>query len=98
MGAYDFFRFRLHATARATARRGAVILGSFVGLRNEAAGRTHQSRRASMAAPPAMDRRSQNPVEVLPPIDDVTRERALHDTQVTPRSPMGAIIYETGGP
>ena len=38
-----------------------------------------------------------NAVEVLPPPDDATRERALLDTQVTTRSPMGAIIYESGG-
>ena len=33
-----------------------------------------------------------NHVEVLPPIDDATRERALLETQVTTRSPMGAVI------
>ena len=33
-----------------------------------------------------------NSVEVLPPPDDDARERALLDTQVTTRSPMGAII------
>jgi hypothetical protein len=38
-----------------------------------------------------------NPVEVLPPPDDPARERALLDTQITTRSPMGAIIYESGG-
>jgi len=38
-----------------------------------------------------------NSVEVLPPPDDVTREKVLLDTQVTTRSPMGAIIYESGG-
>jgi hypothetical protein len=38
-----------------------------------------------------------NPVEVLPPPDDAVRERALLDTQVTTRSAMGAIIYESGG-
>ncbi len=38
-----------------------------------------------------------NHVEVLPPIDDRTRELALLETQVTTRSPMGAVIYETGG-
>ena len=37
------------------------------------------------------------PVEVLPPTDDSTREKALVNTQVTTRSPLGAIIYETGG-
>jgi len=38
-----------------------------------------------------------NPVEILPPPDVAARERALLDTQVTTRSPMGAIIYESGG-
>lgn len=38
-----------------------------------------------------------NQVEVLPPPDNGSRERALLDTQVTTRSPMGAIIYESGG-
>jgi hypothetical protein len=38
-----------------------------------------------------------NPVEVLPPPDGATREKALVGTQVTTRSPMGAIIYESGG-
>jgi hypothetical protein len=38
-----------------------------------------------------------NPVEVLPPPDDASRERSLLATQVTTRSPMGAIIYESGG-
>ena len=38
-----------------------------------------------------------NRVEVLPPIDDATRNEALYQTQVTTRSPMGAVIYETGG-
>src|SRR3954453_3662882 len=35
------------------------------------------------------------PVEVLPPSNG--REDALLQTQVTTRSPMGAIVYETGG-
>jgi hypothetical protein len=35
------------------------------------------------------------PVEVLPPSD--SRDDALVETQVTTRSPMGAIVYETGG-
>lgn len=35
-------------------------------------------------------------VEVLPP-DNVRRTRALLETQVTVRSPMGAVVYETGG-
>jgi Protein of unknown function DUF2625 len=38
-----------------------------------------------------------NPVEVLPPPDDATREKALLSTQITTRSPMGAVIYESGG-
>ena len=38
-----------------------------------------------------------NPVEVLPAPDDSTRERALVEIQVTTRSPMGAIVYESGG-
>lgn len=38
-----------------------------------------------------------NPVEVLPAPDDATREQALFETQVTTRSPMGALIYECGG-
>jgi hypothetical protein len=37
-----------------------------------------------------------NPVEVLPP-SDPERGEALLATQVTVRSPMGAVIYETGG-
>jgi hypothetical protein len=35
------------------------------------------------------------PVEVLPP--SLTRDDALLRTQVTTRSPMGAVVYETGG-
>ena len=38
-----------------------------------------------------------NRVEVLPPPDDPVREAVLYAVQVTTRSPMGAIIYETGG-
>lgn len=38
-----------------------------------------------------------NPVEVLPPPDQDTRGQALLAAQVTTRSPMGAIIFETGG-
>jgi len=38
-----------------------------------------------------------NPVEILPPAEDGARNDALLDSQVTTRSPMGAIIYETGG-
>ena len=40
---------------------------------------------------------AKNKVEVLPPIDDQTREAALVAVQVTTRSPMGAVVYETGG-
>src|SRR4051812_31746432 len=35
------------------------------------------------------------PVEILPP--SVARVDALVETQVTTRSPMGAVVYETGG-
>jgi hypothetical protein len=41
-------------------------------------------------------REAANPVEALPP-SDPGRAEALVATQVTTRSPMGAIIYETGG-
>jgi hypothetical protein len=41
-------------------------------------------------------RHSTNPVEVLP-ASDPHRADALAAMQVTTRSPMGAIIYETGG-
>jgi hypothetical protein len=37
-----------------------------------------------------------NPLEALPP-SDPARGEALVATQVTTRSPMGAVIYETGG-
>jgi hypothetical protein len=37
-----------------------------------------------------------NYVEVLPK-DSIRADSALYQTQVTTRSPMGAIIYETGG-
>lgn len=40
---------------------------------------------------------AKNKVEVLPPIDDRTREAALLAVQVTTRSPMGALVYESGG-
>ena len=40
---------------------------------------------------------AKNPVDVLFAPDDATRERALRESQVTTRSPMGAIIYESGG-
>ena len=38
-----------------------------------------------------------NPVEVLPPPEEDSRRQALLAAQVTTRSPMGAIIFETGG-
>ncbi len=41
-------------------------------------------------------REATNPVEVLPPVE-ANRKSALVAVQVTTRSPMGAIIYETGG-
>jgi len=41
-------------------------------------------------------REAANAVEVLP-ANDQTRAEALVATQVTTRSPMGAVIYETGG-
>ena len=37
-----------------------------------------------------------NTVEALPPDSD-SRGRALEEVQVTTRSPIGAIVYETGG-
>jgi Protein of unknown function DUF2625 len=37
-----------------------------------------------------------NRVEVLP-VSDPDRSRALEEIQVTTRSPMGAVVYETGG-
>ncbi len=42
-------------------------------------------------------REAANPVEILPPPDEVKRGESLVATQVTTRSPMGAIIYESGG-
>ncbi len=39
---------------------------------------------------------AKNPVSVLP-VDPERRGKALHQTQVTTRSPMGALVYETGG-
>jgi hypothetical protein len=39
--------------------------------------------------------KSDRPLEILPPAS--TRADALLQTQVTTRSPMGAVIYETGG-
>jgi hypothetical protein len=41
-------------------------------------------------------REATNPVEVLQPVEE-NRKSALVATQVTTRSPMGAIIYETAG-
>ena len=40
--------------------------------------------------------KAKNHVEVLPP-SEPDRSRALEEAQVTVRSPMGAIVYETGG-
>lgn len=40
--------------------------------------------------------RAKNKVEVLPR-DSAKASEALYHTQVTTRSPMGAIVYETGG-
>lgn len=40
--------------------------------------------------------KAKNKVEVLPP-DSAKASEALYQTQVTTRSPMGAILYETGG-
>ncbi|WP_400190593.1 DUF2625 domain-containing protein [Hymenobacter sp. B81] len=40
---------------------------------------------------------AKNSVEVLPVADRTQAEQALYQTQVTTRSPMGAIVYETGG-
>jgi hypothetical protein len=37
-----------------------------------------------------------NPLEILA-VDDARRTRALLELQVTTRSPMGAIVFETGG-
>jgi len=39
---------------------------------------------------------AQTPVEVLP-VDEERRGQALLESQVTVRSPMGAVIYNTGG-
>lgn len=41
-------------------------------------------------------RESRIPVAVLPP-DEQQRRQALLETQVTLRSPMGAVVYHTGG-
>jgi len=38
-----------------------------------------------------------NQVELLPPPEVALRQRALFETQVTTRSPMGAVISESGG-
>ena len=38
---------------------------------------------------------AENHCEVLPPSN--VRDRVLHDLQVTTRSTLGAIAYETGG-
>jgi Protein of unknown function DUF2625 len=39
---------------------------------------------------------AKNKVEILP-VDSVSAKDALYKTQVTTRSPMGGIVYETGG-
>jgi Protein of unknown function DUF2625 len=39
---------------------------------------------------------AKNKVEILP-VDSLNAKDALYKTQVTTRSPMGAIVYETGG-
>lgn len=39
---------------------------------------------------------AKNKVEILP-VDTVKSKEALYNTQVTTRSPMGAIVYMTGG-
>lgn len=39
---------------------------------------------------------ARNPIEILP-VDSQRRAEALVRTQVTTRSPMGAILYESGG-
>jgi len=39
---------------------------------------------------------AKNHVEVLPP-SSPQREEALFETQVTSRSPLGAIVYDSGG-
>ena len=39
---------------------------------------------------------AKNGIEILPK-DSIQADSALYQTQVTTRSPMGAIIYETGG-
>jgi len=39
---------------------------------------------------------AKNKVEILP-VDTAKAKDALYKTQVTTRSPMGAIIYSTGG-
>lgn len=41
-------------------------------------------------------KKGSNHIEILPK-DSTRAEQALYQTQVTTRSPMGAIIYETGG-
>lgn len=40
---------------------------------------------------------ARNPVEVLPVADRRQAGQALLGTQVTTRSPMGAVVYESGG-
>ncbi|RTQ51667.1 DUF2625 domain-containing protein [Hymenobacter gummosus] len=40
---------------------------------------------------------ARNPVDVLPIVSRAQAEQALLAVQVTTRSPMGALVYETGG-
>lgn len=40
---------------------------------------------------------ARNPVEALPIVNRAQAEQALLATQVTTRSPMGAVVYESGG-
>lgn len=39
---------------------------------------------------------AKNKIEILP-VDSIKSKEALYNTQVTTRSPMGAIVYHTGG-
>lgn len=38
-----------------------------------------------------------NPVEVLPPPEEAARHAALEAIQISVRSPLGAVVHETGG-
>ena len=44
----------------------------------------------------ALIKTAKNKIEILP-VDSFSAKKALYQTQVTTRSPMGAIIFETGG-